>query len=209
MRAQLNQLKPFVPVVEAMKKDSGLVNHVKDYITQGGSVPKSIKEKLKLDEDFTFDMDDIVNKPDSDSAKVFNAMVDNAASKKVSQYANYEKKQRAQVNYKSNLQRSAMDFMQRRGLTPEEFKSFISETKQKLGTEGMTFDDMYMVMNKGTVNQNVANATKKDMLNQMKNVRDIPASQSGANSQPENVSPTDNVFDVLKGVDGGLDDMFG
>ena len=49
----------------------------------------------------------------------------------------------------------------------------------------------------------------KDMLNQMKNVRDIPVSQSGANSQPESANQTDGVFDVLKGIDGGLDDMFG
>ena len=72
----------------------------------------------------------------------------------------------------------------------------------------MTFEDMYMIVNKGKVNQNVANATKNDMLKQMKNVRDIPVSQSGANSQSETSNPNNDVFDVLKGIDGGLDDMF-
>ena len=85
----------------------------------------------------------------------------------------------------------------------------MTEAEQKLNTTGMTFDDIYLIMNKNKVNQNVANATKNDMLNQMKNVRDIPASQSGANSKAVSNKPEDGVFDVLKNLDGGLDDMFG
>ena len=73
----------------------------------------------------------------------------------------------------------------------------------------INLDDIYYLKNRGQVASNVAKATKDDMLNQMKNVRDIPVSQSGANSQPESANQTDGVFDVLKGIDGGLDDMFG
>ena len=50
--------------------------------------------------------------------------------------------------------------------------------------------------------------TKEDMLNQMRNVRDIPVSQSSANSQPEKKSDNDNVFDAIAGLDNGLDSMF-
>ena len=88
-------------------------------------------------------------------------------------------------------------------------EAFVNEADSKLKTQGMTFDDMYLIMNQNKVNQNVANATKNDMLNQMKNVRDIPASQSGDNSKAASKSPDDGVFEALKGLDGGLDDMFG
>jgi hypothetical protein len=209
MRAQLNELKPYVPMLQAMKKDSGLTNHVRDYFDKGGAVPKNIKEKLKLDENFEFDMDDIVNNPGSDSAKVFNTMVDSVASKRVNETVAQQQQVQQQAQYKAGLQKNAAEFMQRNGLTPEEFKNFIRETQHKLQTKGMTFDDMYMIMNKGQVNKNVANATKTDMLNQMKNVRDIPVSQSGANSQSQSTTPDDGVFDVLKGLDGGIEDMFG
>ena len=74
---------------------------------------------------------------------------------------------------------------------------------------GLSFDDMYLLLNKGQVNKNVANATKEQMLNQMKGVRDIPVSQGSANSQPENVSYEDNIFDTLKGSDADLDNLFG
>ena len=96
MRAQLNELKPYVPVLQAMKKDSGLVNHVRDYLQEGGSVPKNIKEQLRLDEDFEFDMDDVVNKPDSDSAKAFHTMVDGVAAKRVNETVAVQEKQKAQ-----------------------------------------------------------------------------------------------------------------
>ena len=49
MKTTLNQLKPFVPVLDAMKKDSGLVDHVRDYLKDGGSPDKSIKNKFEHD----------------------------------------------------------------------------------------------------------------------------------------------------------------
>ena len=35
MASTLNELKPFVPVLEAMKQDSGLVDHVRNYFEGG------------------------------------------------------------------------------------------------------------------------------------------------------------------------------
>ena len=73
----------------------------------------------------------------------------------------------------------------------------------------MTFDDMYLIMNQGQVNQNVANATKKDMLNQMKNVRNIPTSQGNANNAGKANNVTDNVFDALLNSDGNIEELLG
>ena len=48
------------------------------------------------------------------------------------------------------------------------------------------------------------------MLTQMKNVRNIPTSASGANSQgSKEQSMEDTVFNALKGVDDELDNLFG
>ena len=89
------------------------------------------------------------------------------------------------------------------------FKVFVSQAQDRFNKGGLSFDDMYLLLNKGQVNKNVANATKEQMLNQMKGVRDIPVSQGSANSQPENVSYEDNIFDTLKGSDADLDNLFG
>jgi hypothetical protein len=73
----------------------------------------------------------------------------------------------------------------------------------------MTLDDVNYLLNRNQNNANVANSAKTDMLNQMKNVRNMPTSASGANSQGVEKTADDDVFDVLKGLDGGVDNLFG
>ena len=48
LREQYKDVEPFVPVLEAMKNDSGLVEHVREYLVSGGNTPKSIQEELKI-----------------------------------------------------------------------------------------------------------------------------------------------------------------
>jgi hypothetical protein len=43
----------------------------------------------------------------------------------------------------------------------------------------------------------------------MKNVRNIPTSASGANSQAENKTPDNQLFDGILGLDDNLDNLFG
>ena len=66
-----------------------------------------------------------------------------------------------------------------------------------------------MILNKDKTNTNVANATKNEMLNQMKNVRNMPTSASGANSQGETKSVDRDVFDSILGTDNNADNLFG
>ena len=209
LRAQLNELKPFVPVLDAMKKDDGLVSHVRDYFQNGGQVSKTVKEKLNLDEDFSFDADEMINDESSDSRKVFNTMVDSIVQQRASQIMQGQQKQQAQANYKQHLDSQAKEFMSRNGLTKDEFSAFVNEAQHKFQNEGMTFDDMWLIVNKGKAAQNVANSTKKDMLNQMKNVRNIPTSQSNANNAGGKESPNNDVFDALLNSGGNIEELLG
>ena len=59
------------------------------------------------------------------------------------------------------------------------------------------------------IRDRVASATKQDMLDQMKNVRNMPTTASGTNSAQENKNPDDGIFDSLLDVDSGLDNLFG
>ncbi len=209
LKAQLNELKPFVPVLDAMKQDSGLVSHVKQYFEKGGAVSQNMKEQLKLDEDFEFDPDEMVSNPDSDSRKVFNSMVNNIVNKKADELINMQRQANIQETQNQNTKIAAAQFMKKHGMTGDEFKAFTQEAKQKMSTQGITFDDMYMLVNQGKVNQNVANATKNDMLNQMKTVRDIPVSASSANNAGQPVKQNDAVFDALLNSDGNIEELLG
>ena len=65
------------------------------------------------------------------------------------------------------------------------------------------------VLNRDKTAANVAKSTKKDMLNQMKNVRDIPTSASDSNNQGKTQDANSAVFDDILGLDGDVDNLFG
>ena len=68
---------------------------------------------------------------------------------------------------------------------------------------------LYAMVNQNKVNTNVANSTKSDMLNQMKNVRDIPTSASSANNAGQPNNQNDNVFEALLNSDGNIEELLG
>ena len=207
IKAELNTLKPYVPVLEAMKNDSGLVEHVRDYISNGGN--KDIKDKLNLDEDFKFDTDDLIENPDSQSRKVFNAMVDEKVQSRTQEMIETEKIQQQKVQNKLSAQQQAEEFRIKNNLSIEQMKNFLTDAQTRFKNGYLSFDDMYSLLHRDSVNQKVASATKEDMLTQMKNVREIPTSQGNANNAGEKNSHDDDIFDALNSVDGNLDNMFG
>ena len=209
LRAQLNELKPFVPVLDAMKQDGGLVNHVRDYFQSGGKVNQDIKSQLKLDEDFEFDPDDMVKNQDGDSRKVFNAMVDKIVQQRIGETVANIDARNSEEAYNQNLDEQARAFIKKNGLTKDEFMNFVQEAQHKFSNEGMSFEDMWLVVNKNKAAANIADSTKKDMLNQMKGVRDIPTSQSASNNAGKANSQNDNVFDALLNSDGNIEELLG
>ena len=210
LKAQLNELQPFMPVLNAMKTDSNLVSHVRNYFQEGGNVPKNVKSELKLSEDFVFDPEEMVNDEKSDSRKVFDSMVGKIVNERANEIVGNIEQENYQKAYQTQLSNHAKDFMHRNGLTGEEFASFVNEAQERFSTKGMTFDDMYLIMNSGKVNQKVADNTKKDMLGQMKNVRNIPTSTSSVNNAGQGQSNVnDSVFDSLLGSDENIEELLG
>tara|TARA_R100000458_G_scaffold12988_1_gene10820 strand:- start:8 stop:868 length:861 start_codon:yes stop_codon:yes gene_type:complete len=206
MNDELRDLKPFVPVLNAMKEDSGLVQHVRDYFENGGAPVKSVQERLGLAEDFEYDQSEAIENPDSDSAKVFNAHIDSMVQGRVNEVLGKEK-QKAQMTQRQIAQKKQeIEFKKKHNMSDEQFGELVNKAKSHI----LTLDDVHYLVNRDQANQNVANSTKADMLNQMKNVRDIPASASGANSQNDKSNSfEDDVFDALLGSDGNIDELFG
>jgi hypothetical protein len=201
---QYRNVEPFVPVLEAMKNDSGLVDHVRDYLKNGGKPAQSVQERLGLDEDFVFDANDITD-PDSDSAKVMNAHVDSMVQQRVGQMLNVEKQRAQKIQQSQARVVEEKAFMQKNNMSEDQFNSFKEQAQQHV----MTLDDVNYLLNRNQNNTNVANSTKADMLNQMKNVRNMPTSASGANSQGQQRSQSDEVFDLINGFDNDVDNLFG
>ena len=205
LHQEMTNLKPFIPVLDAMKNDSGLVDHVRTYLTQGGKPSATIKDQLGLDEDFVYDAQEAMSDQDSDSAKLMNAHVDRMVQSRVGQMINSEKKRAAKTQYDLKRKQEEVKFREAHDMTDQEYDGFVAAAKEHV----LTLEDVHYLLNKDKTAANTANSTKKDMLTQMKNIRNIPTSASGANSQgSKEERPDDIVFNSLKDLDGDLDNLF-
>lgn len=205
MHSELTELKPFVPVLNAMKQDTGLVDHVRTYLENGGAPSQSVTERLGLDEDFIYNSDEALKDPESDSAKVFEHSVDKIVNAKVDGLMQQQKAETEQRIAGQARQAEEIEFKKANNMNDEEFASMMNKANSHI----MTLEDLHLLVNKDKVTANAANATKKDMLKQMKNVRNIPTSASSANSaEAGDKSLDDEIFDALHGTDGDIDNLF-
>ena len=204
-RDEYKKVEAFVPILETMKKDSGLVEHVREYLVNGGTPSKTMQEQIGLDEDFIFDQQEAMTDPNSDSAKLMNAQVDKVVQARVGQILHAEKQNAQKINAERGRQQIETDFQEKKGMNDEQFNEFKERAKNHI----LTLDDVDYLLNRDQANANVVQHTKTDMLNQMKNVRNIPATASGANSRAQDIDPNNAVFDTIMGTDGDLDNLFG
>jgi len=194
---QLQDLEPYMPLLNAMKEDPNLISHVRGYFEGGGSAPKSVKEQLGLDEDFVFDYDDALSNPDSQSAKLFNATVDGVVQRRLGDFAKQQSEQSRRAS-------EEQEFKVRHNVSEDEYDDLIDYAK----SHKLTLEDVYYLKNRENRDQAVANNTRNEVINQMKNVRQMPTSiASSGNAQREEKSIDDAVFDKLLSTGTGLDSI--
>ena len=70
LNGKLSELEPYMPVLDAMRDDPNLLQHVRDYFEREGQTPQTIAEKMNVDEACGRDADEALSKPESDAVKV-------------------------------------------------------------------------------------------------------------------------------------------
>jgi len=184
---QLQDLEPYMPLLNAMKEDPNLISHVRGYFEGGGSAPKSVKEQLGLDEDFVFDYDDALSNPDSQSAKLFNATVDGVVQRRLGDFARKQSEQSRRASEETS-------FKSKHDVSDEDYNDLMKYAK----SHKLTLEDVYYLKNRDNRDNEVANNTRNEVIQQMKNVRQMPTSvASSGNTQREEKSLDDAVFDKL------------
>mgnify|MGYP003647812719 CR=1 FL=1 len=197
LNTRLNDLEPYMPLLNAMKEDPNLVSHVRGYFEGGGSAPKSVKEQLGLDEHFVFDYDDAMSDPASQSGKLFNATVDGVVQRRLGDFAKKQSEQSRKASEEST-------FKTKYDVSEGDYNDLMDYAK----SHKLTLEDVYYLKNKGNRDTQVANNTRNEVIQQMKNVRQMPTSVASAgNTQVEDKSLDDAVFDKLLSQGAGLDKL--
>jgi hypothetical protein len=198
LNGKLNELEPYMPILDAMREDPNLITHVRNYFEGGGQAPESMAQNMELPEDFSFDPDDAFTDPKSDSAKVFGATVDGIVQRRLNNELGKQK---------TENQRLAREtaFRQKSDMTEEEWSTFVQFAKNK----SLELDDIYYLMKRKERESNIADNARQQVATQMKKVQEQPRSLATAGSVPVETSQDDQVFDALLGIDQKLDNAFG
>lgn len=197
LNGQLKELEPYMPLLNAMKEDPNLITHVRGYFEGGGSAPKSVKEQLGIDEDFVFDYDDALSNPDSQSAKLFNATVDGVVQRRLGDFARQQSAQSLKASEETA-------FKTKHNVSDEDYDGLMDFAKN----HRLSLEDVYYLKNKENRDAQVAEGARQEIVQQMKNVRQMPTSVASAgNTQREEISLDDAVFDKLLSQGAGLDEL--
>ena len=199
LSSQLSELQPYMPILDAMREDPNLISHVTNYFEGGGQAPVSMKERLQLDEDFVFDPDEAMSKPDSDSAKVLAATIDGVVQKRLNDTLTRQKSENQRLTKES-------EFRSKYNLSEEQWTDFINFAKGKT----LQLDDIYYLMNRGQREKQIAQNANQEVTNQMKRVQERPQSlaSTGSAQEPQK-SPEDSVFEEILGIDQTLESVLG
>lgn len=199
LNTRLNELEPYMPILDAMKDDPNLINHVRNYFEGGGNAPSGMKEQLQLDEDFMFDGNEAFDNPDSDSARVLNATIDGLVQKRLNNYASNQKAENARLASES-------EFRQKYQLEDGEWTDLVSFAKSKQ----LDLEDIYYLKNRENREQNIQRSAQEEVGRQMQNVRQRPQSLAASGASPEKTeSPDDEVFDKLLGGEDSINRLLG
>lgn len=187
----------YAPLIDHLNNDPSSVEALKNHIS--GEI------KPQFAEDFVFDAHEAVTNPDSESGKALKQMIDRESDKKVSMRLQQVRQENDTNIRKARLLDEVEEFKKEKHMSEEEFV----ELQNWAENNELSLNDIYLLKNRENVASNVASQTKQDMLRQMKSVQNIPSSASNINSAPVEKDYNDAVFDVLRGLDDGAENLFG
>ena len=198
LNGQLKEIEPYMPILDAMREDPNLIQHVRNYFEGGGQAPESMAQNMELPEDFSFDPDDAFSDPKSDSAKVFGATVDGIVQRRLNNELGKQKTENQRLARETAF-KSKVD------MTENEWSTFVDFAKNK----SLELDDIYYLMKRKERESNIADNARDQVATQMKKVQQQPRSLATAGSTQVEQSQDDQVFDTLLGIDQKLDNVFG
>ena len=195
-KGQAEENQEYDALINVMKKDPKLVGVVQDYLENGAEGPK-------IPDDFIFDPDEAMSTPNSDSARVFQNAVERIVRKEQGQTENKLNNRLDKEQEQRQNRAVARKWMNEREMSEEEFAGMMD----KADSHQITYDDIYTILNQDKIKKKVSKHTKKDVMNQMKSIREAPSTASGTGSaDTSNITEEDQVFEMIRNV--GNDNLF-
>ena len=96
-------------------------------------------------------------------------------------------------------------FKQKMNMSDEEWSEFTEFAKSK----SLELEDIYYLMNRKNRDSQIADSTRQEIQNKMREVQSQPSTLATQGSVPVEKSTDDTVFDTILGTDSELEKAFG
>ena len=188
-------------LLDVMKKDPGAAQAVLNHLSgkEQQTAASNPRELFGLDKEFVFDMDDALDNSQSESASVMNNWITTVAQDIVNTKVQEIETQQEQNAKNADTRTKQQAFMKEKNWTQDQFDNWMSKVNETLAG-GMDYKHLDRIVSSEQTANNIANSTKKQIMNQMKNVGQYPNTVSSANSVEKDASPDDAIFDIVKGI---------
>ena len=197
LNGQLREIEPYMPILDAMRDDPNLISHVRNYFEGGGQTPQNMADKLNLPEDFVFDAEDAFATPESDSAKVLGATIDGIVHRRLNTALSGQRVENQRLA-------SETSFRSKHEMTDDKWSEFVDYAKSK----SLELDDIYYLMNRSNRDEQIADNTREELHQKMREVQQIPGTLANTGGAQVEESPDDRVFDAILGSDTMLEEAF-
>ena len=198
LNQRLQELEPYMPVLDEMRKDPNLVTHVRDYFDGGGQAPKSMVEKMKLSDDFIFDPDEAISNPESESAKVLNGTIEGVVQRRLGKELDKQKQE-------FTLEKRVTDFRTKHDMNDSEWNDF----KSFADNQSLSLEDIYYLKNRGQRQENIARSSSENAVRKVQQTQQRPKSLAAKGSTKVETSEEGQIFDAIMGIDKELENAFG
>jgi len=193
------ETEPYLPILQALQNDDGLVDIVMDYV-KGGKQPQ--QSSLKLPEDFVYDPEEAIKDPNSMSARVDKQRMLDVLKGPLDEIKNELRGAIASGKKETSMTLERENFMRQKGYSEEEMQSLERYgSNKKLSLEDI--NDLYLRDNperKAELekDQRIANDKIRDAKLQAERARAYPESLSGEKAAEHQVPVEDVIFNTIQ-----------
>lgn len=196
---ELQELEQYKPLIQDMKSNPDLINHVRNFYENDGQPTKSLKEELGIDDDFIFDGEEAFTDPKSDSAKVLQASVDRVVQNRIA-------KVQQEMERKLALKEQEERFIQEHKVAKNE----LDKMKEWASKHKPTMEELMWLYKRSTgeLEENIANDAKKSVMNQMKNVQNRPNRVTQKSGDDNELPIEEQLFKAMTSLNDDVGNAF-
>jgi|SRR4030066_2287860 len=193
---KIKKLEPYenyLPILNAMRQDPGLIDHVKQYLS-GNTAPVSVKERLGLSEDFEFDISDAIDNPGSDSGKLFGYYVNAAVDRKVGQYQQVR-------DQEDSFREQQKTFQEQHKIKNEE----MNELEDWAKSHQLSWEDIYYLKNRDKREKEIVRRVLEEREKQLNKMRGVHKTLAATGAPNQDFDTEEEIFKGIERATGGAD----